>query len=54
MKEGIMCPICNKLVGKIDEEGEMKKVYLWCRRCKKEIYIEDVKKYTAKIEELKN
>lgn len=50
MKNIICCPICNKTVGKIDANGEMKKVYLWCRRCKKEIYIEDIKKFTNKTE----
>ena len=39
MKKAILCPICSKLIGKIEEEGKMEKAYLWCRRCKKEIYI---------------
>lgn len=49
MKKEIVCPICYKLIGKIDEDGEMKKVYLWCKRCRKEIYIEDINKYLKNI-----
>lgn len=43
MKKMILCPICHKLIGKIEEDGEMKKVYLWCKRCKHEIYISNIK-----------
>lgn len=44
MKKMILCPICHKLIGKLEEDGELKKVYLWCRRCKREIYIENTNK----------
>lgn len=50
MKKIICCPICRKTIGKIDEDGEMKKVYLWCRRCKKEIYIGNVKDIETRSE----
>lgn len=43
MKKMILCPICHKLIAKIDEDGEMRKAYLWCKRCKNEIYINDIK-----------
>lgn len=45
MKKAILCPICHKIIGKIDEKGQMEKAYLWCRRCKKEIYIENTKDF---------
>lgn len=41
MKKIICCPICRKTIAKIDEDGKMIKSYLWCRRCKKEIYIDN-------------
>ena len=43
MKQIISCPICHKIIGKIEENGQMQKAYLWCRRCKKEIYIDNAK-----------
>jgi len=48
MRKIICCPICQKIIGKMDEEGQMVKVYLWCRRCKKEVYIEDTNKIINK------
>ncbi len=50
MKQKVTCPICHKLIGKIEKDGEMKKVYLWCKRCKNEIYIEDIKKMKTEPE----
>lgn len=50
MKNVIYCPICHKTVCKMDTNGEMRKVFLWCRRCKKEIYIEDAEKFKDKSE----
>ncbi len=50
MKNTIFCPICHKIIGKVEENGEMKKVYLWCRRCKKEIYIDNAKDFKNKPE----
>ncbi len=50
MKQKITCPICHKVIGKIDEDGEMKKVYLWCKRCKNEIYIKDIKNFKLEPE----
>jgi len=44
----ILCPICYKIIGKIQEDGELKKAYLLCRRCKKEIYIDNVKDFNTK------
>ena len=45
MKKMILCPICYKIIGKIEEDGELKKAYLWCKRCRNEIYIDNVKKF---------
>lgn len=45
MKKMILCPICHKIIGKIEEDGELKKVYLWCKRCRNEIYIDNIKKF---------
>lgn len=42
MVKEIRCPECNKIIGKMEEEGTMKKVYLYCKRCKKEIYIQSL------------
>ena len=50
MKKIILCPICHKTIAKIDENGQMIKTYLWCRRCKKEIYIDNVKEIKTKPE----
>ena len=47
MIKRICCPVCHKLIGRIDENGEMKKVYLWCRHCKKEKYIENSKDFES-------
>lgn len=53
MKLTINCPICHKTIGKIEENGQMKKAFLWCRRCKKEIYIEDADNLKNKPESCK-
>ena len=50
MKQKITCPICHKLIGKMEESGEIKKVYLWCKRCKHEIYIENTNKMKVEPE----
>lgn len=52
MKKTILCPVCNKIIGKLDAKGEMCKVYLWCRRCRKEIYIENAKDLKKQAREL--
>lgn len=35
----IVCPYCNKMLAKIEYCGKADKLYLWCKKCKKEIYI---------------
>ena len=50
MKEIICCPICKKIIGKVEQEGNIEKAYLWCRRCKKEIYINNAKDFKTKPE----
>lgn len=42
MKKNINCPICGKLLCKIENNGKIEKAYLYCKRCKKEIYINNV------------
>lgn len=45
LKGGIMykeniyvhCPHCGKKLFRIDKDSEFKKIYLWCKNCKKEI-----------------
>lgn len=40
MKRNIVCPDCNKILCKMEQEGILKKVYLYCKKCKEEKYIE--------------
>lgn len=35
-KIDIRCPHCNKLIAKMEADGICKKVYLYCKKCKKE------------------
>lgn len=38
----IRCPYCNKLLAKVDKKSHnIKGLYLYCKRCCKEIKIED-------------
>lgn len=41
MKVDILCPICNKVIAKKEQDGSINKAYLWCRRCRKEIFLND-------------
>lgn len=40
MKRDILCPQCGKILCKIEQEGKLEKVYLYCKKCKQEIYID--------------
>lgn len=40
MKKDIVCTDCGKILCKIESDGQLKKVYLYCKKCKKEVYIE--------------
>lgn len=40
MKKNIICPDCGKMLCRLDDSGKLEKVYLYCKRCKKEKYIE--------------
>lgn len=42
MVKEVRCPKCNKIIAKMDEKGTMDKVYLYCKRCKKEIFIQSL------------
>lgn len=35
----LCCPKCTKLLAKMDKEGSCKKIYLYCKNCKKEYEI---------------
>lgn len=40
MIKKILCPKCGKLLCKLDEKGIINKIYLYCKICKEEKYIE--------------
>lgn len=40
MKINVVCPCCNKVLCKMEDTGILKKVYLYCKMCKEEKYIE--------------
>ncbi len=40
MKRNIICPNCGKILCRIESSGKLEKVYLYCKRCKEEKYIE--------------
>lgn len=42
MIKNVLCPDCQKLLCKIEDDGKIKKVYLYCKRCKQEKYIEEL------------
>lgn len=44
MKENVNCPVCGKVLCKMEHDGSLAKVYLYCKRCKREIYISTIKK----------
>lgn len=33
----MVCPYCHKKMFRVDKTSEYKKIYLWCKNCKKEI-----------------
>lgn len=35
----LYCPKCHKVLGKLDEYGYCKKIFLYCRSCKQEYEI---------------
>lgn len=45
MIKDINCPNCGKILCKMDTEGEIKKVYLYCKKCKEEKYINIIKSH---------
>ncbi len=39
MKINIICPECGKILCKRDRDGMVNGIYLYCKKCRKEIYI---------------
>lgn len=37
--EYIVCPKCGKKLCRIEKNGVIKNVYIWCKNCKKEILV---------------
>lgn len=37
IKKDIHCPDCGKLIAKEDEDAKISGIYLYCKRCKKEV-----------------
>lgn len=42
-KKYIFCPICGKKLFRIEENSTFNNIYLWCKKCCKEIKIEEPK-----------
>lgn len=42
MKTNVNCPICCKTLCKLEEKGKLENVYLYCKRCRKEIFLKEV------------
>lgn len=38
-KEWYSCPHCGKKLCRINKESKAKKIFIWCKQCKKEIEI---------------
>ena len=45
----VFCDICGKKLFRITEDSEYKKIYIWCKTCKKEIELNDKKSQRAKV-----
>lgn len=42
MKKNVNCPVCGKILAKLGDNGKMENAYLYCKRCKEEIFLKEV------------
>lgn len=47
-KRYIVCPQCGKKLFRVEKDSIFNNIYLWCKKCCKEIKIEEPKSHVTK------
>lgn len=47
-KEYVYCPHCGKKLFRIEDNSHYKNLYIWCKKCNKEIKVNEPKSRTLK------